>query len=413
MRLFPALFAALLLPAAQPVLLSAVVGSATLLVAEAPVQAQSAEAVGRVAQAITVRIEGATQGSGVLVKRDGTRYTVLTAWHVVTGQRPGEELDIYTPDGKRHSVDQGSIKRLGDVDMAVLNFFSSDSYEVATVGDEKNVSMGSDIFVAGYPLTSSAVPVRLLRFLTGDVIANATVTIPDGYQLLYSNPTLPGMSGGSVLNGEGQLVGIHGRSERDDQVSMRTGKAIATGTNQGIPISYYMQFNTGQSFVAANTQATSADDYLAQAKAILGARGQQLEVIRLVNQALSIQPSALGYSYRGIAKRDLKDYQGAIDDYNKAIAINPKDANAYVNRSIAKRDLKDYQGAIDDCNKAIAINPKDASAYLTRGIAKYRLQDDQGAISDYDKAMAINPDPSLRFSVMMLKGCIGSSICPW
>ena len=294
MRLFPALFAALLLPAAQPVLLSAVVGSAFLLVPEAPVQAQSAEAVGSVAQAITVRIEGATQGSGVLVKRDGTRYTVLTAWHVVTGQRPGEELDIYTPDGKRHSVDQGSIKRLGDVDMAVLNFFSSDSYEVATVGDEKNVSMGSDIFVAGYPLTSSAVPVRLLRFLTGDVIANATVTIPDGYQLLYSNPTLPGMSGGSVLNSEGQLVGIHGRSERDDQVSMRTGKAIATGTNQGIPISYYMQFNTGQSFVAANMKATSADDYLAQAKAILGARGQQLEVIRLVNQALSIQPTLWG-----------------------------------------------------------------------------------------------------------------------
>ena len=50
MRHLPALVAALLLPAAQPVLLSAAVSSAALLVAEAPAQAQSAEAVGRVAE---------------------------------------------------------------------------------------------------------------------------------------------------------------------------------------------------------------------------------------------------------------------------------------------------------------------------------------------------------------------------
>ena len=43
-----------------------------------------------IAKAITVRIEGATQGSGVLVKREGNRYTVLTAWHVVSGNRPGK-----------------------------------------------------------------------------------------------------------------------------------------------------------------------------------------------------------------------------------------------------------------------------------------------------------------------------------
>jgi len=122
MRRLPALVAALLLPAAQPLLLGTALSTASLLVSEAPAQAQSQEAVGKVAEAITVRIEGATQGSGVLVKRDGNRYTVLTAWHVVSGQRPGEELDIYTPDGQRHQLEQGSIKRLRQVDMAVLTF---------------------------------------------------------------------------------------------------------------------------------------------------------------------------------------------------------------------------------------------------------------------------------------------------
>ena len=236
MRGLPALVVSLVLPAMQPWLLSAAGSSAALLLAQAAAQAQSGVAVGKVARAITVRIESGTLGTGVLVKRDGNRYTVLTAWHVVSGYRPYEEMDIYTPDGQWHQLEQGSIKKLGDVDLAVLKFNSTSSYQLATVGDSKSVSMGGEIFVAGFPLPSSAVPIGLLRFLKGDVIANATVAIPNGYQLLYSNPTLPGMSGGAVLNAQGQLVGIHGRGELDFEMTEQEGIAVKTGTNQAVPI---------------------------------------------------------------------------------------------------------------------------------------------------------------------------------
>jgi len=139
MRRLPALVATLLLPAAQPVLLRTALSTISLLVSEAPAQAQSQDVVGKVAQAITVRLEtSGAGGSGVLVKRDGNRYTVLTAWHVVSGQRPGEELDIYTSDGQRRLMEQGSIKRLGEVDLAVLTFSSPTAYEVARVGDVKS-----------------------------------------------------------------------------------------------------------------------------------------------------------------------------------------------------------------------------------------------------------------------------------
>ena len=303
----PSLVASLLLPLAQPLILGTAVTTGALLVYPVPAQAQTAETVAKIAQAITVRIEGATQGSGVLVKRDGTRYTVLTAWHVVSGQRPGEELDIYTPDGQRHQLEQGSIKRLGEVDMAVLSFSSSNSYEVAQVGDVKSVSSGAGVYVAGYPLPTSAVPTRIWRFLKGDVIANATVAIPNGYQLLYSNPTLPGMSGGAVLNAQGQLVGIHAGAERADQISESSGKAVATGTNQAVPIAYFSQYSTGAAVVASSTQATTADDYLAQAKALLGRKGREQEVIRLTNQALASRQSDDAYYYRAYAKYDLGD----------------------------------------------------------------------------------------------------------
>ena len=397
MRRLPAVVAALLLPAEQPVLLSAAVNSAALLIAQAPAQAQSAEAVGRVAQAITVRLEGATQGSGVLVKRDGNRYTVLTAWHVVSGQRPGEELDIYTPDGQRHSVEQGSIQRLGEVDMAVLSFTSSGSYEVAPVGDVKSVSSGSNIYVSGFPLPTSAVPTRIFRLKEGRLEANAQVFIPNGYQLLYSNPTLPGMSGGAVLNAQGQLVGIHASAERADQISETSGKAIATGTNQAVPIAYYSQYSSGAAVIASTAQATTADDYLAQARALKGKKGREQELIRLANRVLATRQSAEAYYLRAYAKGDLGDKQGAIADYTQAITINPQDSKSYNNRGYAKAESGDKQGAIADFNQAIGIDPQVAITYVNRGAAKHDLGDKQGAIADYSQAIAIDPQWALAY----------------
>jgi len=387
MRRLPALVAALLLPAAQPFLLGTALSTASLLVSEAPAQALSQEAVGKVAKAITVRIEGATQGSGVLVKRDGNRYTVLTAWHVVSGQRPGEELDIYTPDGHRHPVEQGSINRLGEVDMAVLMFSSSTTYEVARVGDEKNVSSGDQVVVAGFPNGSNG----QLKLNYGELVANAAVGIDQGYQLLYRNETTAGMSGGVVLTTGGLLVGMHGRGELDEPKSQQSGMVVKTGINQGVPIGYYKQSAAGVTVVASTTQATSADDYLAKAKALLGKKGRQQEVIRLANQVLATRQSVEAYVHRAIAKIDLGDMQGAIADCNQAIAINPKDADVYISRGNAKSALGDKQGAIADLNQAIAINPQYAVAYNNRGAAKNHLGDKQGAIADLNQAIAINP----------------------
>ena len=87
MRCLPALAGALLLPVAPTLLLGTAVCTGALLATRFPASAQSVEqAADKVAQSITVRVEGVTQGSGVLVKRDGNRYTVLTAWQMVSGQ---------------------------------------------------------------------------------------------------------------------------------------------------------------------------------------------------------------------------------------------------------------------------------------------------------------------------------------
>ena len=101
--------------------------------------------------------------------------------------------------------------------------------------------------------------------------------------------------------------------------------------------------------------------------------------------------SASYYYNRGIDKFDAGDYYGAISDFNKAIEINPRYADAYVNRGVTKRRSGDNYGAISDYNKAIEINPNDEIPYNNRGNARAKLEDYSGAISDFNKAIEINP----------------------
>ena len=386
-----------LLPIGQPLILGTVgitTATTAVLFQQSPANAKDALAVAKIAKAITVRIEGATQGSGVLVKKEGNRYTVLTAWHVVSGNRPGEEVAIIAPDGKEHQLENGSIERLGEVDMAVLTFSSPGAYEVASIGDIKKVKHDQPIYVAGFPLNNS----QNLRYEKGEVVANADVGIDQGYQLLYDNKTESGMSGGVLLNADGELVGLHGRGEKNEKESTVREMTMKTGINQGVPITYYNLFSSGDPVVIAKTTASTAGDYLAQAKASQSKRGREQTVIKLTTQALRLRSSIKGYFLRAYAKHDIKDYQGAIADYSKAIEINPQDVLAYNNRGNSRQKSNDYQGAFDDHNKAIAINPKFAPGYLNRGNTKQELKDFLGAITDYNKAIEINAQYVLAYS---------------
>jgi hypothetical protein len=56
--------------------------------------------------------------------------------------------------------------------------------------------------------------------------------------------------------------------------------------------------------------------------------------------------------YKGVAKGELGDYIGAIQDYNKAIELNPNHADAYYNRGLAKIKLGQKDSGCLDPSKA-------------------------------------------------------------
>ncbi|MBP5625701.1 MAG: tetratricopeptide repeat protein, partial [Bacteroidales bacterium] len=97
--------------------------------------------------------------------------------------------------------------------------------------------------------------------------------------------------------------------------------------------------------------------------------------IELYTKYIELNPDSAvsAYCNRGAAKASLKDFYGAIIDYNKAIELDPQKTAAYYNRGNAKNNLKNFDGAIDDYSKAIELDPKLKPAYNNRAIAYKNL----------------------------------------
>jgi len=69
------------------------------------------------------------------------------------------------------------------------------------------------------------------------------------------------------------------------------------------------------------------------------------------------------YINRGAAYGEKGQYDKAVSDFNKAIAINPRYNQAYNNRGIVYRLQGQYDRAVSDFNRAIEMNSLDPEAY--------------------------------------------------
>ncbi len=102
------------------------------------------------------------------------------------------------------------------------------------------------------------------------------------------------------------------------------------------------------------------------------------------------------YLKRAMSYVDLKKYNEAILELNKAIKLKPDYVEAYAWRGYAYDQLDQYQQAIVDYDKTISLKP-DAAAYSNRGADYYRLGQYQRAIVDLDKAIELKPQIGIPY----------------
>ena len=111
------------------------------------------------------------------------------------------------------------------------------------------------------------------------------------------------------------------------------------------------------------------------------------------DKSIQIKPNEVAHTFRAQIHMGEKDYDNAIKDLDNAIKINPIYVNARMFRGgIRFGILQKFEGALEDYNKAIELELNNAIYYTFRGDVKAELGDEKGSKADYAKAEALDPN---------------------
>ena len=118
------------------------------------------------------------------------------------------------------------------------------------------------------------------------------------------------------------------------------------------------------------------------------------ELILICTKIIELEklPKASIYHYRGLAYHKKGGFDLAIEDFNKALELNPNNVETYHCRGLAYHKKGGFDLAIEDFNKALELNPNNVETYHCRGVTYYSKGDFDRAIEDFSKALKLNPD---------------------
>jgi S1-C subfamily serine protease len=345
----------------------------------------------RKARAVTVRIEknNGANGSGVIIARDGNTYSVLTADHVVKNS-----TKITTYDQQTYKISPSDIKRLVGADLAVIKFTSSQTYQVANLGNYK-LSDNSLVFVGGWPdprnINTQQWQWQINLGSTdnqdlGELKTKDKQSFSNGYDLVYTSVTHGGMSGGPVFDTAGQVIGIHGRAEG-------VGRNIV-GNSLGISIKTFLGL--------ANQLGVDVKKMQLKKTAPNILNESQLKSVNLARNNISIpinKTDATQWISYGNSLYRLKKYPDAIKAFGQAVALKADSIDdqiaALYGKGFALAYNGDNLGALEVCDQAISLIPsqKEAQYYYIwkyRSILLFRLKKYPEALLAVSKAINLD-----------------------
>lgn len=103
----------------------------------------------------------------------------------------------------------------------------------------------------------------------------------------------------------------------------------------------------------------------------------------------------------GISHYEEGQFRLAIDDYGRALALDPANFAALFDRGTAYSTIGEHQLAIDDYDRAAAVNSTYGTLFSNRGGSHRELGELEAALDDFSLAIELGPteiDPTLSFA---------------
>jgi len=120
-------------------------------------------------------------------------------------------------------------------------------------------------------------------------------------------------------------------------------------------------------------------------------QGDYEQAIRDFDRAIALQPGlVVAWRNRGLAHKGKGDFDRALADYEQALVFAPSDARLYNDRGLAYAGMSDFPNAIADFNRAIALKPDQAAAIKNRGRINFVLGNFAQAAADLQRGLSLD-----------------------
>ncbi|CAK9035908.1 unnamed protein product [Durusdinium trenchii] len=226
---------------------------------------------------------------------------------------------------------------------------------------------------------------------------------PARYQWLFERERLRDGSGGSLSRGLGASAGQCGRPGLTSPTSPPT-LSSSPPSPHFPPQPRYMERANSTSILSLGHSSptgvgsvlfsplSDAASFLAKSAQLSMAKQDLRDVVFCCNQAVALGPDcSLAWKQRGLARLQLGDVRGALEDMDMAVQSNPTDARLLEGRAAARYGLRDFEGAVDDVTSALEVESLRPEMWQRRGLASVMLEDYASAAADYDKAVNLDP----------------------
>jgi len=137
-------------------------------------------------------------------------------------------------------------------------------------------------------------------------------------------------------------------------------------------------------------------------------RGDFLSALHCYSQLIGHAASDIAYNNRGLCLRELGRLKEALEDYKKAVQMNPTNVIALRSAADICIRLELPHHAKDLYSKAASVDPTDSRHYAGWGMACFMLEEWAEAYAMFTKALEVNPkDPIALKGTRHMEGWVG------